>query len=58
MLEMNKQLGTPDNLKEAIAIPNAGVHVIGSSLVSKDVEGVYKEMEKFAIEKIGMKKAQ
>lgn len=58
MLEMNKQLGTPDNLKEAIAMPNAGAHVIGSSLVSKDVEGVYKEMERFAIEKIGMKKAQ
>jgi pimeloyl-ACP methyl ester carboxylesterase len=58
MLEMNKQLGTPDKLKEAIAIPNAGAHVIGSSLVSKDVEGVYKEMERFAIEKIGMKKAQ
>ena len=58
MLEMNKQLGTPDNLKEAIAIPNAGAHVIGSSLVSKDVEGVYKEMEKFAIEKLGMKPIQ
>lgn len=58
MLEMNKQLGTPDNLKEIIAMPNAGAHVIGSSLVSKDVEGVYREMEKFAIDKIGMKKVQ
>jgi pimeloyl-ACP methyl ester carboxylesterase len=58
MLEMNKQLSTPDNLKEIIAMPNAGAHVIGSSLVSKDVEGVYREMEKFAIEKIGMKKIQ
>lgn len=55
MLEMNKQLSTPDSLKEAIAIPNAGAHVLGSSLVSKDVEGVYREMEKFAIEKLHLK---
>lgn len=53
---MHKQLGTPDSLKEAIAIPNAGAHVLGSSLVSKDVESVYREMERFAIEKLKMKK--
>jgi pimeloyl-ACP methyl ester carboxylesterase len=55
MLEMHQQLGTPDNLKAAIAMPNAGAHVLGSSLTSKDVEGVYAEMKKFAIEKMGMK---
>lgn len=58
MLEMHKQLGTPDSLKEAIAIPNAGAHVLGSSLVSKDVESVYKEMERFAIEKLKMTKVK
>lgn len=58
MLEMNEQLGTPANLKEAIAMPNAGAHVLGSSLVSKDVEGVYQAMEKFAVEKLRMKKVQ
>ncbi len=55
MLKMNDQLATPDNLKETIAFPNAGVHVIGSSMTSKDVEGVYAAMKKFAIEKLGMK---
>jgi pimeloyl-ACP methyl ester carboxylesterase len=58
MLKMNDQLATPDNLKETIAFPNAGVHVIGCSLTSKDVEGVYAAMKKFAIEKLGMKAMQ
>lgn len=55
MLEMNKQLGTPDSLKAAVAIPNAGFHVMGSYLVSKDLETVSAEARKFAIEKLGMK---
>ena len=55
MLEMNKQLGTPDPLKAAVAIPNAGFHVMGSYLVSKDLETVHAEAKKFAIEKLGMK---
>lgn len=55
MLEMNTLLATPDSLKVAIAIPNAGAHVIGSSMVSKDVEGVYWEIEKFAREKLHLK---
>lgn len=52
MLEMNRKLATPDSLKVAIAIPDAGAHVLGSSLVSKDVEGVYREIEKFVTEKL------
>ena len=56
MLEMNKQLSTPDSLKIAVAIPNAGNHVLGSPLASKDVEGVYKEMEKFALVKLKLHK--
>lgn len=55
MLEMNKLIATPDSLKVAVPIPNAGSHVLGSPLVSKDVEGVYREMEKFAIEKLHLK---
>jgi pimeloyl-ACP methyl ester carboxylesterase len=55
MLKMNEQLATPNNLKEAIAFPNAGVHVIGCSMTSKDVEGVYAAAKKFAVEKLGMK---
>jgi pimeloyl-ACP methyl ester carboxylesterase len=56
MLEMNEALSTPENLKIAQAVPNAGAHVIGSSLSSNDVETVYSLMERFAIEQIGMSK--
>ncbi len=55
MLKMNEALGTPSDMKEAIAFPNAGAHVIGSSMTSKDVEGVYAAIKKFAVEKLGMK---
>jgi len=57
MLEMNRELGTPDSLKEAKAIPTAEAHVIGGSLASKDVESVYKEMEKFAIQKLHLRQS-
>ena len=55
MLEMHKQLGTPDSLKVAVPVPNAGFHVIGSYLVSKDLATVNAEAKKFAIEKLGMR---
>lgn len=54
MLEMNQYLGTPDDLKETLAFPKAAVHVIGCSMTSKDIEGVYQAMKKFAIEKLKM----
>lgn len=56
MLEMNEELGTPTDLKITKAMPDAAAHVLGSSLTSKDVEGVYREIEKFAIHKLKMKK--
>lgn len=40
MLSMYKELGTPENLKRKVAFPNAGDHVIGSSITSGDWEGV------------------
>lgn len=55
MLIMHEQLGTPDSLKAATAIPNAGAHVLGSPMTSKDVEGVYAEMKKFVEEKLRLK---
>ncbi len=58
MLAMHQKLGTPDSLKSAIAMPNAGAHVLGCSLTSKDVEGVFAEMKKFAEDKLGMKAVQ
>lgn len=56
MLKMNEELGTPDSLKLIKAIPNAGAHVIGSSITSADVEGVYDEMEKFMMNQVKVAK--
>jgi esterase/lipase len=56
MLKMHEQLGTPTDLKVARAMPGAGAHVLGSSMTSKDLEGVMKEIEKFATEKLRMTK--
>jgi esterase/lipase len=58
MLEMNKQLGTPDPFKRTVAIPEAGAHVIGSHIVSKDLESVEKAIDQFATEKLKMKPVQ
>ncbi|KQM74697.1 esterase [Pedobacter sp. Leaf216] len=40
MLKMFAELGTPINLKRKVAIPNAGNHVMGSYITSKDLSGV------------------
>jgi hypothetical protein len=56
MLRMHEQLATPENLKSAVAFPNAGAHVIASAMTSKDFNGVYGAMEKFLINVLGMKK--
>lgn len=50
ILNMMDKLATPPELKRAVAIPNAGGHVLGCDLVSKDVEGVYRAAEEFAIQ--------
>ncbi len=50
IIEMNKQLSTPESTKKAVAIPNAGGHVLGSHVVSKDLISVKQEVEKFAVE--------
>ena len=55
MKRMFLQLGTPENLKRQVAIPNAGDHVIGSYVKSKDLQTVQDEIEKFAIEKINLR---
>lgn len=55
MLDMMSQLGTPDTQKRAVAIPDANAHVIGSSLVSEDVESVYNAMQAFAREVLKMR---
>jgi len=47
MLKMFDELGTPNNLKRKVAIPNAGNHVMGSYITSKDLLGVEKAIESF-----------
>jgi len=56
ILKMHDQLSTPPDQKQAIPFPNVGAHVLGSSMTSKDLEGVYDAIDKFAIEKLGLTK--
>lgn len=54
MKRMFRQLGTPENMKREVAVPNAGDHVIGSYIKSKDHQTVLAECEKFAIDILKM----
>lgn len=47
MLKMFNQLGTPIDLKQKIAIPNGGNHVLGSSITSKDLPSVETAIDIF-----------
>jgi len=58
MLEMNKELGTPDDMKVEKALPNTGAHVIGSKLTSKDLPAVEEAINEFAIQKLKMSPIQ
>ena len=40
---MMGQLGTAENLKKSVAIPEAGNHVLASPIQSKDIQSVEKE---------------
>lgn len=54
ILKMEEELGTLDSQKEAIPIPGAGVHVMGSALTSHDLPAVEKAIKDFAINKLKM----
>lgn len=56
MLDMYRELGTPENKKRSVPIPNAGNHVIGSPIKSHDVGSVEREIEKFIDEVLQIKK--
>jgi esterase/lipase len=47
MLKMFDELGTPAGLKQKMAFPETGAHVIASRFRSKDWQGVEKETDKF-----------
>lgn len=55
MHQMFNQLGTPNDKKRSVSIPNAGNHVIGSPIKSQDVATVEKEIEKFINEVLALK---
>jgi esterase/lipase len=58
MKRMFVQLGTPATLKRATAIPEAGAHVIGSYVKSKDLVSVENECEKFGVEILKLNKKE
>jgi pimeloyl-ACP methyl ester carboxylesterase len=55
ILNMEKELGTPQGRKVAVAIPGAGAHVLGSSLVSHDVPGVEQAIFSFSEQVLKLK---
>lgn len=55
MLRMFEQLGTPSDLKQKVAFPEAGHHVIASHLTSNDLESVRSSTIKYLESKIGLK---
>jgi len=58
MKRMFLQLGTAENMKRQMAIPNAGNHVIGSYIKSKDVASVEEQCEKFGKEVLHLKEVE
>jgi len=55
MKRMFRELGTPADKKMEIAIPNAGAHVIGSYIKSKDYKSVEEACDKFATDILKLK---
>jgi esterase/lipase len=56
MKEMFSQIATPTNLKKELPIPNAGNHVIGGSILSKDIASVNVACSDFAVNILNLKK--
>lgn len=54
MHEMHDKLGTSEDKKVKVAIPEAGAHVLGSPLASRDVPAVERACHDFAVTKLGM----
>lgn len=54
MLTMFEELGTPAGLKQKIAFPETGAHVISSYIRSKDWQSVERETDKFLAEIVGL----
>lgn len=57
MRTMFDEIATPAQKKLAVAVPDAGTHVIGSYIRSHDVAGVQRQIENFLQNIAGIKKA-
>jgi pimeloyl-ACP methyl ester carboxylesterase len=55
MKKMFEQVSTPAGSKKAVAVPNAGDHVMGSYIKSGDLETVKREITHFAMETLNMR---
>jgi pimeloyl-ACP methyl ester carboxylesterase len=55
ILQMEKELGTPENMKGAVPIPNAGAHVLGSSITGHDIPAVEYAIYRFTEETLQLK---
>lgn len=55
ILRMSQELGTPDSLKELADIPNAGAHVMGCALTSKDIPTVEANIDRFMENKLHLR---
>ncbi len=55
MRRMFQELGTPADQKKSVAVPNAGNHVIGSYIKSKDLATVENEIASFMEKTLKMK---
>ncbi|MCK6611595.1 MAG: alpha/beta hydrolase [Bacteroidia bacterium] len=51
---MCQHLGTPAFAMKIVNLPNAGDHILGNPIRSKDVEGVKREMQGFAESVLGL----
>lgn len=58
MLEMYEGLGTKSGNKRKVAFPEAGEHVIASHFTSGDLNGVYRESERFLSEVLQLQPVQ
>lgn len=52
--KVHKQLATPSNLKEEVALDTPGTHFIGSDIKSKDYRAAQREIIRFCREKLNM----
>jgi esterase/lipase len=57
MKRMFSQLATPADQKRMVAVPDAGDHIIGSYVKSKDIKKVEEECDKFATDILKLKSA-